>query len=471
MQITLPVNYNCGNSKIGWTYLEFKQFLKSNDSSFNKQMIIDCFDNFEEVYLNDARFTDLNVISLRKTTNFDKDQDAFVIKFYKKKIGDDTIYYIETGQYAGYINYKGFVINISLSERYNISVLNHLLTYANNISLDSETILTSYEARTNELEYLLCFMFLQKLEKASILGLPKRFQNVKERLNTVRGKVEFNSFIKKDIPFQGKVSVHYRDRSDVQEIIDVLFYTLYIIKNKYTSNSLFKVRNVYNELLSKYSKIKPKSDTIFKAKSHPVLANPLFVQFKKVLELAEVIIKNLSPDFNQANKKQISGNLYNTSELFELYIEKILKSSLVGWNLKAQKEISIYNSYFFSRKMIPDFILHNVKKDKYAILDAKFKTMNYNHFDVDREDVFQIHTYSYYYHDKNVLSGLVYPLQKEVDISGKHISSTLDQYSNRFGIFGVELNKNSNIKSIKESESNFIDQINHLLNQEPLKTN
>ncbi|MBD3906509.1 McrC family protein [Chryseobacterium muglaense] len=434
-------------------------------------MIKECFDNFEEVYLNDKRFSDLNVISLRKSDNVDKDLDAFVIKFYKKKIGNETIYYIETGQYAGYINHKGFVINISLSERYNVTVLNHLLTYANNISLDSENILTNYKARTNELEYLLCFMFLQKLEKASILGLPKRFQNVDEGLSTIRGKIDFNSFIKKDIPFQGKVSVHYRDRIDVQEIIDVLFFTLFIIKNKYSANSISKVRNVYNELLSKYSKIKPKSDTVFKAKNHPILANPLFVQFKKVLELAELIIRNFSPDFNQESKKQISGNLYNTSELFELYIEKILKSSLKGWNLDAQKEISIYKNHFFGRKMIPDFILHNVNRDKYAILDAKFKTMDYRHFDVDREDIFQLHTYSYYYHDKNVLSGLVYPLQKEVDVLGKHISNTLDQYSNKFGIFGVELNKNSSIKSIKESELYFIAQINDLLNQEPTKAN
>ncbi|MCJ8154842.1 hypothetical protein MKJ01_13805 [Chryseobacterium sp. SSA4.19] len=149
MHITLPVNYNYGNDKIGWTDLEFKQFLKSNDSSFNKQMIKDCFDNFDEVYLSNSRYSNLNVISLRKSTNLDKDQDAFVIKFYKKKIGGETIYYIETGQYAGYINYKGFVINISLSERYNVSVLNHLLTYANNISLDSEAILTNYKTRTN----------------------------------------------------------------------------------------------------------------------------------------------------------------------------------------------------------------------------------------------------------------------------------------------------------------------------------
>jgi len=249
----------------------------------------------------------------------------------------------------------------------------------------------------------------------------------------------------------------------VQEIIDVLFYTLYIIKNKYSSQSLFKVRNIYNELLSKYSKIKPKNDIILKAKNHAVLTNPLFVQFKKVLELGEVIIKNFGPDFNQESIEQISGNLYNTSELFELYIEKILKTNLRGWSLEAQKEISIYKNYFFGRKMIPDFVLHNIDQNKYAILDAKFKTMNYKYFDVDREDIFQLHTYSYYYHDKNVLSGLVYPLQEEVDASEKYISNTLDQYSNRFGIFGIELNKNSSIKSIKKSESNFINQMNYLL--------
>jgi len=465
MHLTLPVNYNYGNNKIGWTDLELKKFLKSNDSSFNKHIIKNCFDNFEEVYLNDSRFSDLNVISLRKSTNLDKAPDAFVIKFYKKKIGDETIYYIETGQYAGCINYKGFVINISLSERYNISVLNHLLTYANDISLDSESVLTSYKARKNELEYLLCFMFLQKLEKAALLGLPKRFQNVNERVTNVRGKVEFNSFIKKDIPFQGKLSVQYRDRIDVQEIIDVLFYTLCIIKNKYSSNSLFKVRNVYNELLSKYSKIKPKSNTIFKAKSHPVLLNPLFVQFKKVLELADVIIKNLSPDFSQESRKQISGNLYNTSELFELYMEKVLRSNLDGWNLESQKEISIYENQFFRRKIIPDFVLHHAERDVYAIFDAKFKTMNYQNIDVDRDDVFQIHTYAHYFNDKNVFTALLYPLQKDSYAQGAHVSKMLNSSTTNFGIIGVELNATSTLSTILKSENHFISVIKAYLGE------
>src|SRR5690606_37857488 len=109
--------------------------------------------------------------------------------------------------------------------------------------------------------------------------------------------------------------------------------------------------------------------------------------------------------------KEISGNLYNTSELFELYIERLLKINLSEWVLEPQKELRIYKDQFFGRKLKPDFVLHNYVLDKYIVLDAKFKTMNYNYFDVDREDIFQLHTYSYYFHNNLLFSGLVYPLQ------------------------------------------------------------
>ncbi|WP_312820506.1 McrC family protein [Kaistella carnis] len=466
MYLTLPINHNYGNIKKGWNELELKELFKTQGSSYEKKTVKNCFDNYEEVYLNDSRFNDLNVVSLRKSKVLDTDQDAFVIKFYKKQIGEETTYYIETGQYAGYINYNGFTIYISLSEKYNATVLNHLLTYANNISLDSESIRTNYQSQTNELEYLLCFMFLQALEKASILGLPRKYQTVNDRLASVRGKVDFNSFIKKDIPFQGKISVQYRDRIDIQEIIDVLFYALHVVKSKYSSQSLFKGRNIYNELSSKFSKIKPKSDTILKAKNHPVLSNPLFMEFKKVLELAEIIIKELSPDFKNDNKRQISGNLYNTSELFELYIEKVLKLNLNDWTLESQKGIYIYDTKFYKKKLIPDFILH--KNDQYVILDAKFKTMNFSSYDVDREDIYQLHTYAYIYHEKLILSGLVYPLQNDYYNNENCISSTLDQFQHNFGIFGIELNRDSTIESIKKSEMNFTVQVKDLLKSDLL---
>lgn len=464
MHLTLPVNYNYGEHKNGWSKEELRKKFNEQGEVYNKKILEDCFDSFEEVFLSDERYSNLNVISLRDSLVLEEHKDSFVIRFYKRIVNGITLYFIETGQYAGFINFKGLIIYISLSEKYNSIVLNHLLSYVNNINIDNYPIPTIFNKNISELDYLLCFLFIQKLEKASVLGLPKYYTNKRERQPIIKGKIDFNNHIKKDIPFKGKICVNYRERKEVQEIVDVIYYTLYLIKEKFSSQALFKIRPIYNEVLSYYSKVKPQSYTIGKAKKHSVLTNPMFNQFKKVIEIGEIIIKNLSPNHNQFDKNEINGNLYNTSELFELYIERILVINLKNWKIEAQKEISIYKSQFYSRKLIPDFVLYNQNNDIYAVLDAKFKTMNYMYYDLDREDVFQLHTYSYYFHEKNVFSGLVYPLQFN-NIKDNFVSNMLDKYPNQFGVLGIELNSSSTLETIKFSERKFIDQLNQLLNK------
>lgn len=463
MQLTLPVNYNYGDAKLGWTEEELRTELNIRTKQELKQIIKNCFSSYEEIYLSDERFSNLNVVSLRQSNVLEKDEDAFVIRFYQRDYSGITKYFIETGQFAGFINYNGINIYISLSKKYNVQVLNHLLSYANNINVDNLPIPTNFNNNQSELDYLICFLFIQKLEKASILGLPKQYVSKNAELNTVKGKINFNQFIKKNVPFKGRISVQFRERNEVQEIIDVLYFALYLIKGKFSSQAVFKVRSVFNQLSIQYSKIKPSRSTIIQAKKHPVLNNPMFNQFKKVLDLAELIILNLSPDLNQSSGKEISGNLYNTSELFELYIERLLKINLSECVVEPQKEIRIYKDQFFGRKLKPDFVLHNYMLDKYIVLDAKFKTMNYSHYDVDREDIFQLHTYSYYFHNNLLFSGLVYPLQ----FTKQEIISTniLDRFENHFGVFGVELNSNSTYESIRQSEVKFVNQLNTLLTQ------
>lgn len=460
MQIALPINYNYGNSKHGYTKSELKDWVKSQNHPFEIKEIMRLFDFNEEVYLNDTKFENLNVISLRREKTELEREDAFVIRFYKNEIKGEDFYYIETGQFAGVFNYKGITIRISLSEKYNQLVLNHLLSYANNVSIDSKMLKTDYSKIDNELDYILSFLFLQLLEKSSIIGLPQSYKTIKENLPRLKGKINFSNYIKNDIPFKGKISSEYRARREIQEIIDVLYFSLYLIQKKYSSQSLFKVRAIYNELKSKYSKKKPSIDSIRIAKRHSVLSNPIYQQFKKVLELAELIILNLNPEFNSNKSNEISGNLYNTSELFEIYLEKILRNNLTGWQVIPQQKIKIYENQFFARNIIPDIVLH--KENKTIVLDAKFKTMNHNYFDVDREDVFQLHTYSYYYKKSISLAALIYPLQNQVGNDRNISSKILDQHDGKFAILGVELNKESKRDSILNSEKNFINTINNL---------
>ena len=101
MYLTLPINTNYGNDKSPFTINDLKELCRSQNTLFDKCILTDFFENYEELYIDDKRFSDLSLISLRKSNIEHKDKNAFVIKFYKKKINGETHYYIETGQYAG----------------------------------------------------------------------------------------------------------------------------------------------------------------------------------------------------------------------------------------------------------------------------------------------------------------------------------------------------------------------------------
>ncbi len=112
------------------------------------------------------------------------------------------------------------------------------------------------------------------------------------------------------------------------------------------------------------------------------------------------------------------------AEIWEAYLRKKLGEGLKdkGWRVLSVEEchFPLYEKMFYKRDIIPDIILQ--KGDKYIVFDAKYKRMNGSKDDVDRTDLFQIHTYiQYVQHCKGkvILGGLLYPLS--VDINNSNI--------------------------------------------------
>ena len=67
-------------------------------------------------------------------------------------------------------------------------------------------------------------MFIQNLEKAFLLRLPKAYKSIEHHEMKLKGKIDINKFIKYDIPFQGKISSVSREQKEISlEFID-LFY-------------------------------------------------------------------------------------------------------------------------------------------------------------------------------------------------------------------------------------------------------
>jgi 5-methylcytosine-specific restriction endonuclease McrBC regulatory subunit McrC len=378
---------------------------------------------------------------------------------------------LTTGNYCGIIFAKPY--NIIIESRFGDAFLKRMLNVLNDVYIQTEVVEGKLN-HDNPFLQILIYLFIQSLEKASILGLPREYKDFKHNEYKVRGRLDINNIVRRNIPFTGKISSISREQTEVEEIAEVINYTINKCDRYLGSNNTIikRINNVRNTLKSLSKNIYPDKFIIDKAKKHRVLQNPVFSEYKNVLKYAELII-NMSDIYNDKKQNNKSrGYIFDVSELFEIYIEKILRHNLQGWSVKAQEKINTYKGTFFAREIRPDLVLE--KDDKVLVFDTKYKRMNYRGStkndmgDVDRTDFFQIHTYMAHYFDESkntklVAGGLLYPIEgiyKEVK-TDKWLGNT-----GNFIIDGINLNglTDSNFKDeISARENKFVNSIKTIL--------
>lgn len=117
---------------------------------------------------------------------------------------------------------------------------------------------------------------------------------------------------------------------------------------------------------------------------------------------------------------------------------------LKEWEIDSQSSVSFYNNTFYSKTNYPDFVIKNKYNGKVIILDAKFKTMEFENKDVDNEDLRQLHSYSYYFYlkygDNFIGAGLIYPTKTSNKKEKENIDNMfgLDNIKAKFGIFTIK---------------------------------
>ena len=400
------------------------------------------------------------VINLKKTKDVEQ---RLIFQLLKS---NDNNYYVKTGLYAGVITIKGITFNIIPK---NIALFKRMLNFANNIYVD-KTESNSEKSQEPSDFPLFEYLFLTSLKKASVLGFPQEYTKIQYHDIRVHGNIDVNSYIKKDIPFKGKLSSKRNERQYVQCIVDVLSAALSACKNdiqKMFPNLSF----VSSELKAAASGRRPTLETIQKAKNHRALHNPMFAPFRRTLDYAELILRkqNLISSDEEKSSNKISGYLLDVASLWELYLENLLRNNFQseGWTISAQEELSLYEHTFFARNNYPDLVMRH-EDGRLVVLDAKFKKMDfaldhYGNCDVDRTDLFQIQSYAGYYREKGeniVLCGLIYPLSID-----KHESTTLYGLENSkitFIIDGVFVENNTT--DISAQESCFIERLREKIN-------
>ena len=400
--------------------------------------------------------------------NRDKRDDDIVISLQSYKNNDGQLYNVAVGNFVGKFIYNNVEINIK--SRFSDIFLTRMLNFANDIFLDDVSVLGKESKKDLDYsKFIIYYMFIQKLEKAFLLGLPKSYVNVNHHEMKVKGKIDINRFIKYDIPFKGKISSTSREQKEIQEIIDVLYKAITIIeKNKFDTKNISHIKtHLKQHKSSRYVS----NQTISKALKSKALQNPIFAPYKKVLEYAKLIIDANNLEEKKDGNKETFGFLVNVAELFEIYLVKLLRLKIPDWEVIHEEQLDVYQNNFFRRNMYPDIVMK--KGNKVMVFDAKYKRMkfgernNYGAGDLDRNDFFQINTYMTYYDKQDdlevIAGGLLYPMEGDFIQNKSHSDNWFGDGKTRFIVDGIDLSKGDlTMKDILKSEYNFIERIRNL---------
>ncbi len=401
-------------------------------------------------------------------------EEQLILKLYQKEIDGETQYIVQTGLFAGVVYYKGCEFNIECA--YGEAFLSRMLNVLNGIYIDTNSVTAEKNDTSNVFLHIMAHLFIQSLERSSALGLPKVYQTQIQRSHKVRGSVDINAYLRQDIPFQGKLTTRFREQCYVPEIIDVLFVACEKLKKVFDSSILQPILNIYQQLKIEHSGRFVNQMVIDKAKQSKTLHNPMFSEFKKVLEYAEIIINNVDLKKSAKANNETHGYLFDISQLFEVYLEKLLQRRFPDWSVNEQEKLRLYASQFYSRHIYPDIVMKHRETGKVIVFDAKFKQMKLNdnnkkHKDLDRNDFYQIHTYMQYYGKNLLFGGLLYPLSQPLNKDTAHSQSLfgLDDSRPPFIVDGIYVkqkdNVDKNIDSLNEiidNENEFIERIEKL---------
>ena len=403
-----------------------------------------------------------------------KNEDDLIISI--KKDGEN--YLAQTGNYVGKFVWQG--LEIDIKSRFSNTFLERMLNFANDIFLDDVSITGNKVDKDFDIsKYIIYYMFIQNLEKAFLLGLPKAYKSIEHHEMKLKGKIDINKFIKYDIPFQGKISSVSREQKEIQEIIDVLYKAVKII-DKNNKAFLKNISHIKTHLKQYKSNNYVSNETINRALKSKALQNPIFAPYKKVLEYARFIINGNNIEEKNDGAQETFGFIINVAELFEIYITKLLQKEFSDWYVESphlRLDEKFGKTYLYSRKIIPDIVM--IKDKNVIVFDTKYKKMNFNYVkgngvDVDRNDFFQINTYMSYYQnqDFNVkIGGLLYPIEKSFK-ENKYICHSETWFGNlntKFIVDGIDLSdlkedKENKFSQLAKREQKFIEGIKNLLN-------
>ena len=333
---------------------------------------------------------------LKNSPDLEKDQKIF------ETVNQE----IKTGNVIGFLGYGQE--RLTISSRFSVKgddyFLHYLLQKVLHINLTSLDVGLSPE---DKLYQLLIYLFPKYLQAALRKGLYKEYQRFFHNDSHVKGVVDVGNHLKKNLPFIGNIAYTTREFTYDNPIMQLIRHTIEYIK---TQKSFGVMLDSDRETIAEITRVTPSYKLADRAKiirgnqSKP-LRHAYFNEYRKLQELCLMILNQEKHGLGYQDQK-IHGILFDVAWLWEEYVHTLLPKDFIHpRNKEKLGGISVFS--VGKRKVYPDFYHKELK----IVLDAKYKKLEKAEKGINREDLFQLISYSYIL--KAEKAGLIFPSEKK----------------------------------------------------------
>ena len=329
---------------------------------------------------------------LQYSPDLDKDQKIFETVNQK----------IKTGNVIGFLGCDQE--RLTISSRFSIKgddyFLHYLLQKVLNLNLTSLDVGLSPE---DKLYQLLVYLFPKYLQAALRKGLYKEYQRFSHNDSHLKGAVDVGNHLKKNLPFTGNIAYTTREFTYDNPLMQLIQHTIEYIK---TQKSFGVILDNNRETIAEVTRVTPSYKLADRAKFIRInktkpLRHAYFREYRKLQELCLMILNREKHGLGYQEQK-IHGILFDVSWLWEEYVYALLpKGFLHPRNKEKKGGILVFSNG--KRKVYPDFY----DRERKIVLDAKYKKLEFTEKGINREDLFQLISYSYILEAEK--AGLIFP--------------------------------------------------------------
>ena len=317
---------------------------------------------------------------LTYTPDLDKDQKIF------ETVNQE----IKTGNVIGFMgcDQERLTISSRFSDESDDYFLHYLLQKVFNINLTSLDVGLSPE---DKLYQLLVYLFPKYLQAALRKGLYKEYQRFFHNDSHLKGAVDVGNHFKKNLPFTGNIAYTTREFTYDNPLMQLIRHTIEYIK---TQKSFGVILDNNRETIAEVTRVTPSYKLADRAKFIRInktkpLRHAYFREYRKLQELCLMILNQEKHGLGYQEQK-IHGILFDVSWLWEEYVYTLLpKGFLHPRNKEKKGGILVFSDG--KRKVYPDFY----DRERKIVLDAKYKKLEFTEKGINREDLFQLISYSY----------------------------------------------------------------------------